>query len=136
MISKSFLKSSIVFTIGGALPMLAGIILLPFYTNFLTDVLYTHVLFHISVSLLFQILFSFSIESYFGIKYTQLNDEPDNQKKFIGTVSILLLVIGVGLLSISAFFGDSLFKMIYKSDLNMEFWPYGFLSVLTAFFNS
>ena len=136
MISKSFLKSSIVFTIGGALPMLAGIILLPFYTNFLTDILYTQVLFHISVSLLFQILFSFSIESYFGIKYTQLNDEPESQKKFIGTVSMLLLLIGVGLLSISAFFGNSLFNMIYKSDLNMEFWPYGFLSVLTAFFNS
>ncbi len=116
--------------------MLAGIILLPFYTNFLSDTHYTQVLFHISVSLLFQILFSFSIESYFGIKYTQLSDEPLQQKKFIGTVSSLLLFIGLGLLILSALFGNLLFKSIYKTDLQMEFWPYGFYSILTAFFNS
>ena len=116
--------------------MLAGIILLPFYTNHLSDIYYTQVLFHISVSLLFQILFSFSIESYFGIKYTQLNTEPAQQKKFIGTVSSLLLVIGVSLLILSAAFGNILFRSIYKPDLQMEFWPYGFYSILTAFFNS
>src|SRR4051812_35270023 len=125
MISRSFLKSSIVFTVGGALPMLAGIILLPFYTNYLSDTHYTQVLFHISVSLLFQILFSFSIESYFGIKYTQLSDEPHQQKKFIGTISVLLLIIGAGLLVLAALFGDLLFRSIYRTDLQMEFWPYG-----------
>jgi O-antigen/teichoic acid export membrane protein len=136
VISKSFLKSSIVFTLGGALPMVASIILLPFYTNYLSDLNYTQVTFYITVSLLLQILFSFSIESYFGIKYTQLYEEPDKQKKFIGTVSILLLLIGIGLLIITAFFGNFIFSKIHRKDLLMEFWPYGFYSVLTAFFNS
>jgi O-antigen/teichoic acid export membrane protein len=136
MISKSFFKSSIVFTIGGSLPMLAGIILLPFYTNYLSEDNYTQVLFYISISLLFQILFSYSLESYFGIKYTQLSEEPHKQKKFVGTVSLLLIFIGIGLLFLSAISGDFLFRSIYRSDLNMEFWPYGFYSILTAFFNS
>jgi O-antigen/teichoic acid export membrane protein len=136
MISKSFLKSSFVFTIGGALPVLASIILLPFYTNLLSDVLYTQILFYISVSLLFQILFSFATENYIGVKYTQLTGKPDEQKKFIGTISILLLIIGAGLLLLSAVFGDALFGLIYEEDIQMEFWPYGFYSILTGFFNS
>ncbi len=136
MISKSFLKSSLIFTLGGALPMVASIILLPFYTNYLSDVNYTQVAFYISISLLFQILFSFSIESYFGIKYTQLHEEPQKQKKFIGTISILLLAIGFVLLLFTALFGNYLFGKIYRTDLQMQFWPYGFYSVLTAFFNS
>jgi O-antigen/teichoic acid export membrane protein len=136
VISKSFLKSSIVFTLGGALPMVASIILLPFYTNYLSDLNYTQVAFYISVSLLLQIFFSFSTESYFGVKFTQLHEDAEKQKKFIGTISILLLLIGAVVLIITALFGNFLFSKIYRSNLLMEFWPYGFYSVLTAFFNS
>jgi O-antigen/teichoic acid export membrane protein len=136
MISKSFLKSSFIFTIGGALPMIASIILLPFYTNQLSPAHYTQVVFYISISLLFQILFSFSIETYFGIKYSQLIGEPEKQKKFTGTVALLLLFIGGFLLLFSAIAGAPLFKLIYREDLLMDFWPFGFYSIVTAFFNS
>lgn len=136
MISKSFLKSSLIYTIGGALPMVAGLILLPFYTNYLNDLQFTQVAFYISVSLLMQILFSYSIESYFGIKYSQLKSEPQKQKRFIGTVAILLLVIGTGLLGLSALTGSFIFSKVFNPAFQMEFWPFGFYSVLTAFFNS
>ena len=136
MISKSFLKSSIIYTIGGALPVVAGLVLLPFYTNYLNDLQYTQVTFYISVSLLLQILFSYSIESYFGIKYTQLSGSSSEQRKFVGTVSVLLLLIGLGLLVVCAASGEFLFARVFNSDFRMEFWPYGFYSVLTAFFNS
>ncbi|MBS1652382.1 MAG: lipopolysaccharide biosynthesis protein [Bacteroidetes bacterium] len=136
MISKSFAKSSFVFTIGGALPMLASILMLPFYTNYLSDVQYTQVLFYISVSLLFQILFSFSVDSYFGVQYTQLSENESAQKKFTGTVSILLLSIGGVIILLSAIFGNILFSKLYATSIEMKFWPYGFYSILTAFFNS
>jgi len=116
--------------------MVAGLILLPFYTNHLNEIHYTQVLFYISMSLLFQILFSFSIESYFGIKYTQLSGQPEQQKRFIGTVSYMLLLIGLGLTIVAAIGGNFLFEYIYRGDLQMEFWPYGFYAVLTGFFNS
>ncbi|MCC6370126.1 MAG: hypothetical protein IT236_03870, partial [Bacteroidia bacterium] len=80
MISKGFLKSSAIYTIGGALPMVAGLIMLPFYTNYLSEGNYTQLLFYISLSLLFQILFSFSSESYFGVQYSKLVNEPERQK--------------------------------------------------------
>ncbi|MCW3076151.1 MAG: hypothetical protein JWO32_760 [Bacteroidetes bacterium] len=136
MISKSFLKSSLIFTIGGALPMVASIILLPFYTNFLRAEQYTQVSFYIGISLLFQILFSYSIESYFGIEYTRLHQEPLKQKNFIGTVSVLLLLIGACMLILASVSGSFLFSKIYRAEYDMHFWPYGFYAVLTAFFNS
>lgn len=136
MISKSFLKSSFIFTLGGAMPMAASIILLPFYTNMLSEIQYTQVLFYVSITLLFQILFSYSLESYFGIEYTRLYEDPVKQKRFIGTTSLLLLIIGAALLFVLALSGDFLFKHIFKKEFEIEFWPYGFYSVLTAFFNS
>jgi O-antigen/teichoic acid export membrane protein len=136
MISKSFIKSSLLFTLGGALPMVAGILLLPFYTNYLSDTLYTQVLFYISISMLFQILFSFSIENYFGIKFTKLAERKEEQKRFTGTVALLLLLIGALVLTLSCLFGPMLFSSIYKIELGMDFWPWGFYSVLTGFFNA
>jgi O-antigen/teichoic acid export membrane protein len=136
MISKSFLQSSIIYTVAGALPMVAGLILLPFYANRLNELHFAQVGFYISISLLLQILFSYSIESYFGIKYTQLSGDATMQKKFIGTISILLLSIGALLLLTASLSGNYIFAKVFKADFQMQFWPYGFYSVLTAFFNS
>jgi O-antigen/teichoic acid export membrane protein len=136
MISKSFLKSSFIYSVAGALPMVSGIILLPFYTNYLSVGQYVSLGLYISLSMLFQVLFSYSIESYFGVKYTQLSDHPEKQRKFVGTVSNVLLIIGPILLGITTLIGPSLFPKIFDEDIQVYFWPFGFLSVLTAFFNS
>lgn len=116
--------------------MVASIILLPFYANRLGDVNYAKILFYILISTLFQILFSFSTENYFGIKYSQLFDDTEKRKRFVGTVSALLLLIGGGLILLSLLFGDLLFKAISRADLVIEFWPYGLFSILTGFFNA
>lgn len=136
MISKSFLKSSIIYTVGGALPMVGSLILLPFYTNFFTAAQYVSLNFYILISLLFQILFSYSIESYFGVKYTQLSDDPTEQKKFVGTVSTLLLMIGAGLLLLCLILGPFIFPFIFNEKDQVSFWPFGLASIITAFFNS
>jgi len=116
--------------------MLSGILLLPFYANFFTGNQYVSLSFYISISLLLQILFSYSVDSYFGVKYTQLSSEPDEQKRFVGTVSRLLLFIGLGLTLISFIAGPFLFPFIFEEGDNVSFWPYGIASIITAFFNS
>lgn len=108
----------------------------PFYTDYLSAADYTKLIFYISISAISQILFSFSIEQYFGVKYSRLQENPEDQKRFIGTLSLLLLFIGAGLLFLSFFFGKFLFQAISRDDLIIEFWPYGFFSILTGFFNS
>lgn len=136
MISKSFLKSSIIYTIGGALPMAASFILLPFYVGFLSAREFNALNFYIGISLLFQILFSYSIDSYFGVKYSQLADHPDEQKRFTGTVSNLLLLIGASIIILSSIIGPFLFPVIFTELDQVHFWPFGLMSIVTAFFNS
>lgn len=136
MISKGFLKSSIVYTIGGAMPMVAGIILLPFYADRLNELHYAQLAFYISITLLFQIIFTFSLDTFFGVKYTQLSAHPEKQRRFIGTTAMLLLAIGLFWLFITALTGPYITHTVFSAEYEMEFWPYGFYSVLTAFFNS
>lgn len=136
MISKGFLKSSIIYTIGGAMPMVGSILLLPFYTNYLNAQHFLQVSYYITISLLFQILFTFSLDTYFGIRYSKLAAHPEKQKEHIGGTAILLLLIGAFWLAITAISGNYTFSVVFKETLNMQFWPYGFYAVLTAFFNS
>jgi O-antigen/teichoic acid export membrane protein len=65
-----------------------------------------------------------------------LFDEPEKRKRFIGTVSSLLLIIGAALTILSLMFGKLLFQAISRSDFDIDFWPFGFYSILTGFFNA
>src|SRR6187399_512490 len=126
MISRSFLKSSFIYSVAGALPMISGIILLPFYADLLSFGQYVALGYYISIAMFFQILFSYSIESYFGVKYTQLSNEPSMQRKFVGTVSNILLIIGPILLLVTCLVGPFLFSSIFSENIQVTFWPFGF----------
>ena len=136
MISKSFLKSSIIYTVGGALPMVASFILLPFYVGFLDTKQFVSLNFYIGISLLFQILFSYSVDSYFGVKYSQLAGDATEQKKFTGTISNLLILIGVFITLIALIAGPFIFPLVFTESDQVSFWPFGLMSIATAFFNS
>lgn len=136
MISKSFLKSSIIYTVGGALPMVASFILLPFYVEILDTKQFVSLNFYIGISLLFQILFSYSIDSYFGVKYSQLAGDTAEQKIFTGTISNLLLFIGLFITLIAFLAGPFVFPMVFTLEDQVSFWPFGIMSIVTAFFNS
>jgi len=116
MIRPSFLSSSIVYTIGGALPMLAGIILLPFYTNTLHAEVYTQLLFYISISLFCQMFFSWSTETVFGIEFSRLKTKPE-ARVFTGTVFELLLLMGFIWIVLFSIFGNFIFKALFNSQL-------------------
>jgi len=135
MIRPSFLSSSIVYTIGGALPMLAGIILLPFYTNTLHAEVYTQLLFYISISLFCQMFFSWSTETVFGIEFSRLKTKPE-ARVFTGTVFELLLLMGFIWIVLFSIFGNFIFKALFNHNLNMQFWPWGFYAVITAMCNA
>ncbi len=136
MISKDFLKSSIIYTIGGAMPMLTSILLLPFYLNMLDSDNFVILSFYISISLFLQIFFAYSLDTYFGIKYAHLTGNVPEQKLFLGTTSILMLIIGIILLIVTFIIGPFLFPLIFKDKANVEFGIFAFASIITAFFNS
>lgn len=136
MISKKLLKSSLLYTIVGSLPLASGLILLPFYTNYLKGVDTFGVLtLYVNFSLLVQLIVNFSIDTSIGIHYFDYKDDIPKFKKYVGTLISSLLIIGGSFLLISMLFGDFVFDLIFDKK-TLVFLPFGLIAILTAFFNS
>jgi O-antigen/teichoic acid export membrane protein len=133
MISQKFIKSSLIYTIAGALPLASGFILLPFYANLLSTTNFGLLALYISITFIFQIIAGFSLDSYISIYYFDCKDDVAKLKKDIGTISSVLLIIAAFLIVFSVVAGNVIFNSIFKGSLS--FFPFGFMSVLTAIFN-
>jgi O-antigen/teichoic acid export membrane protein len=137
MIKPSFLKSSVIYTIGGGLPVMASIVLLPFYTNYLSSLHFLQLSFYISISLFVQIFYNFSLDTYLGIRYSELNSqEPHKAPAFIYQVGQYTWLWGVFWSIIFILSGPYVFSILFKKELGMEFGLWAVLSVLAGFFNS
>ena len=133
MISGKFIKSSFLITLGNALPLLSGIVLLPFYINILSTEHFAELAIYISITFLLQLFFGFGLETYMSIIHIKFKGEPSVLQKGIGSLFTITIVIGL-ILSLTALVtGNSVFNLIFNN--NFHFFPFGYLSVLTAFFN-
>jgi O-antigen/teichoic acid export membrane protein len=135
MISKKFLKTSFLYTITGILPVASPILLLPFYTNNLSDAQFGHLGFYIGFSQLIQILVTFSFDQVITSHYFEFKNDFKKLSTYLSSVVIMLLLIGLGLTMVLLIFGPILFDFVYSSEA-MTFYPYGLISVCTGIFNS
>lgn len=136
MISQRFLKSTLIYSIGSALPMLSGFILLPFYTNLLTTYDYGLLMLYIGFSLFVQVLVSYALDAYIGVHYTEVKEDKEKTKTLISNVAGLLLIIGVAFFALSYVAGKPAFDAMFNSAHNLDYVPYGLMSIATGFFNS
>lgn len=136
MISKSFIKSSLTYTVIGSLPFASSILLLPFYGN--KNLLSTNdfglLAIFIILSELARILLSYSAESFLGNAYIHYRDDDKRTKRFLGTSFVFMLLYGLAITFIISIAGSWLFELIYPSK-PISFYPFGFLSVITGLFN-
>jgi O-antigen/teichoic acid export membrane protein len=135
MISKQFLKSSLVYTIIGALPYISGIILIPFFTNSLTTEQFGANALYFSFLYLIQIVSTFALDFYIGISYFEFKDNPQRFKQMIGTVLISLSFVGGLVLIVFLLLGKQIFHVVFHEAPSVFFYPFGFFTVLTAIFN-
>lgn len=135
MISKDLIKSSFTYTVIGALPIASGFLLLLFYTNYITKADFGALVLYISFTLFVQILTNFGLDTYIGISYFEHKHDPNLLKERIGNIVSYLLVVGIICILIFLFIGKPLFNLVFKGK-DLFFFPYGWMSVLTAFFNS
>ena len=123
----------------GALPLASSIVLLPFYTNMLSTDQFGMLALYITFTAIMQILVNFSLDQYLGIHWIDFQDNVRKARENVGTVVSLLLLIGLFFLVIFLFSGEKLFSSysgITKNKISLEFYPWGFMSLLTAVFNS
>lgn len=134
MISKGFFKSSLIYSVVGALPYASGVILIPFFTSKLSGVDFGVNALYLSIMYFIQILSTFGLDTYIGIHYFDYKDNKEKLKENIGTVILSLLVLGAFLLIILSVFGTGLFNVIFDNKY-LTFFPWGFITILTAVFN-
>jgi O-antigen/teichoic acid export membrane protein len=134
MISKKFIKSSFIYSVIGSLPLASAVLLLPFYTNLLTISDFGILALYISFSYLIQIIVNFALDTNIGVSYFEYNDNKEKLKEYIRTIVSLLLFIGVVFTILSFFVGNKIFSLVFSN--NLQFFPYGFMSVITGIFNS
>ncbi|MDI3527168.1 MAG: hypothetical protein PWR03_1351 [Tenuifilum sp.] len=136
MISKSFIKSSFIYTIVGALPLASSILLLPFYGNqsLLSTSDYGMLAIYLTIAELGRVLFTFATDNFIGLNYIHYSNSEKQKETFIGTSALFMLLYGVILLLVLSSLGQSIFDLAYPGK-NINFFPYGFASLLTGMLN-
>jgi len=135
MISKNLIKSSLIYTIIGALPLASAFLLLIFYTNYLTTADYGAFVIYISFTGFVQILINLGLDAYIGVSYFESKHEKVTLRAKIGTITGYLLIWGLFIIAVFSLLGNNLFNVIFQSK-DIFFYPFGFMAVITAFCNS
>lgn len=135
MISKGLIKSSFIYTIIGALPLASGFFLMLFYTNYLRTNDFGALILFISFTAFVQILVNFGLDTYIGISYFEFKHNNSLLKNRIGSIVLYLIIVGLISCFVFLLIGKPLFNLIFKGK-DLFFYPYGLMSVVTAFFNS
>lgn len=135
MISRGFLKNSVIYTVAGMLPMASAVILLPFYLNYLPLAQYGELAFYLAFSMFVQIAATYSFDSSLYIYYHDYKKDSHRLSILISSAYVFMAIVGVGLLIFFTLAGSFLFDMI-SDDSGISFFPYGFLSVITAVFQA
>lgn len=135
MISKNLIKSSLIYTIIGALPLISAFFLLIFYTRYLSKADYGAFVIYISFTGLIQILVNLGLDTLIGVSYFESKHDKVLLRKKIGGITGYLLIWGAFIALISGILGENIFELIFKGK-GLFFYPYGLMAVLTAIFNS
>lgn len=137
MISRKFITSTLLYTVSSSLTTIASFVLLPFYTNtrLLTVSDYGALALFIGLSLLVQVIATFSIDFYVAIVYHEFKDDPIKLKGKIASLNGFMLLAGLALL---IFFvaGGNFFIKEYVPNPNPASFRYVIMSVLTGIFNA
>lgn len=132
---KRIVKSTFFITAGGTLPLLSSVVLLIPYTDNLNTADYGALAIYISFALFVQILMNYAVDSYLSVHYYDHHEDETKLKHFLSSISGIVLSIGLLFIGLFSLLGYFLFPIIFK-DTGIEFFPWGFMSVLTGFFNA
>lgn len=134
-ISKTFVRSSLIYTIAGALPLGSAIILLPFYIAYLSTADFGALSVYLAFTLFIQIITTYSFDTSLYIHFHEFKNEPRKLSSFVSSAFILMLGIGLVTGVIFIFSGDLIFRSIF-TEAQVGFYPYGLLTAGTGIFQA
>ncbi|TSA28401.1 MAG: polysaccharide biosynthesis protein [Bacteroidetes bacterium] len=135
MISRTFFKSSLIYTLVGALPYASGFLLIPWFTAYLTPAQFGINALFISLMYFIQILSSFGMDMSAGVLYFDYKDDKARLKRFLGTVFIGLMISGIIFFLLFALGGIRLFDLVFSGGNVLELIPFGLFTIVSGVFN-
>jgi O-antigen/teichoic acid export membrane protein len=135
MISRQFFKSSLIYSLIGALPYTTGVILIPFFTARLTPEQFGVNAIYFTFLYIIQLIASAGFDTYIGVNYFHFKDDRKSLREFIGTVLIVLITLGTAVFFLMMAGGSILFRLIFRGDALLQFFPFGMITVVTAILN-
>lgn len=134
-ISKSFLKSSLIYTLAGALPMASALILLPFYVTYLSTSDFGALSIYFAFSYFIQLLTTYSFDTSIYIHFHEYKNDHSKLSGFVSSSFVFMLLIALGVAAIFTISGDVLFANIF-SEQSIVFQPYGLMAAATGIFQA
>jgi O-antigen/teichoic acid export membrane protein len=134
-ISKSFLKSSLIYTMAGSLPMASALILLPFYTDYLSTSAFGALAIYSTFTLLVQYFTTYSFDVSLYIHFHEFKNEPQKLARFVSSAFVLMILIGIGVGTVLCLAGNFIFQLIF-TDVPVDFYPFGVFAVATGIFQA
>jgi O-antigen/teichoic acid export membrane protein len=134
-ISKHFLKSSVMYTVAGSLPMASALVLLPFYVAHLSTADFGALSIYFAFSYFIQLLTTYSFDTSLYIHYHEFKSDRLRLASF--TSSAFLFMLGIGACVGFLFFvsGDLLFRHVFVEQ-SIAFRPYGVMAAVTGIFQA
>ncbi|MCC6599601.1 MAG: oligosaccharide flippase family protein [Crocinitomicaceae bacterium] len=131
---KGIALKTIIYSLGGALPAVAGFILLAPLTHYLSGEVYGRQALYFSFSLLIQIIVTYGLDQYLVRNYVKSNGSAE-KSALVSAVVSLIAVFSLVILLFFVLSSSITFPLIFRQS-SITFLPYGLLSLLTAFFNA
>ncbi|MGC1240945.1 MAG: oligosaccharide flippase family protein, partial [Chryseosolibacter sp.] len=129
------MKSSLIYTVAGTLPMASAILLLPFYVAYLSTSDFGALSIYLAFSLLIQILTTYSFDTSLYIHFHEFKSDRPKLSSFVSSAFVLMFGIGVAVGVVFMVFGDLLFRNVFNEEA-ISFHPYGLLAALTGMFQA
>lgn len=115
--------------------MASSIILLPFYTHYLSTDTLGALWIYLAFSILIQIIVTFSFDSSIYVHFHEYRKDRQKLARFTSSVFLLILLVGLGVILVMGIVGNFLFNIIYK-DQSISFFPYGLICLFTGLFQA
>ncbi len=131
MISFKFIKSSVIYTVAGALPMANAVLLLPFYLQYLPAGQYGALVLCLSFSVLIQLVVTYSFDASLYLHFHDYKEDRETLSRFVSSAFTFMLILGLGVVILMIVVGGPLFDYLYP-DHTFRFFPYGIYSVFTG----
>jgi O-antigen/teichoic acid export membrane protein len=134
MITRRFIKSSIIYSIAGALPMASAVILLPFYQNQLTIDQFGILSLYLAFAILIQIITTASFDASLYLHFHDFKNNLKELHRFISSAFITVLLVSAAVTVATIVIGPWVFAFWLPEDAS--FYPYGIMAMATGIFQS